>query len=82
MCVNQTSAYPLFLSRQDSRSINDTDALQDRIWQLGTHEPVKKTQEREKDSTLRIGEERKLDARCREGGESDAENQSGECVYT
>lgn len=37
--VGQTSAYPLFLPGQDSRSIDDTDALQDGVRHLGTHEP-------------------------------------------
>lgn len=39
--VRQTSAYPLFLPGQDSRSIDDTDALQDWVRHLGTHEPAK-----------------------------------------
>lgn len=34
-----TSAYPLLLPRQDPRSIDDTDALQDGVWHLSTHEP-------------------------------------------
>lgn len=39
VCARQTSAYPLFLPRQDSRRVDDADALQDRIGHLGTHEP-------------------------------------------
>lgn len=38
--IRLTSAYPLFFPRQDSRSIDDTDALQDRVRHLGTHEPA------------------------------------------
>ncbi len=34
-----TSADPLFLSTQDSWSVNHTDALQNRVGQLGTHKP-------------------------------------------
>lgn len=37
--IRRTSAYPLLLPRQDSRSIDDTNALQDRVRHLGTHEP-------------------------------------------
>lgn len=40
-----TSTYPLFLPRQDSRSIDDTDAFQDRVWHLGTHEPEGQSEE-------------------------------------
>lgn len=45
--IRLTSAYPLFLPRQDSRSIDDTDALQDRVWHLGTHEPAEEMESRE-----------------------------------
>ncbi len=34
-----TSADPLFLSAQDSWSVNHTDALQNRVGQLSTHKP-------------------------------------------
>lgn len=65
-----TSAYPLFLPGQDSRSINDTDALQHGVRHLGAHEPgwereqygaqkgekeSKKKRERESTRTVSIG---------------------------
>lgn len=44
-CLRQlTSAYSLFLSRQDSRGIDDADALQDGVRHLRTHESAEKTQ--------------------------------------
>lgn len=54
--VRQTSAYPLFLPRQDSRSIDDTDALQDRVRHLGTHEPVYERGESVEDTEGRKGQ--------------------------
>lgn len=44
--IKHTSAYPLLLPRQNSRSIDDTDALQDGVRHLGTHEPAKNKNER------------------------------------
>lgn len=35
-----TSTDSLLLSRQDPRSVNDADAVQDRVGQLRTHEPA------------------------------------------
>lgn len=37
-----TSADALLLPRQDARAVNDADALQDLIGQLGAHEPGRK----------------------------------------
>lgn len=37
-----TSADALLLSRENSRAVNDTDALQHLIWKLRTHEPAGK----------------------------------------
>ena len=35
-----TSADPLLLSRQNAGGVDDADALQDGVGQLGTHEPA------------------------------------------
>lgn len=51
-----TSAYPLFLPRQDSRSIDDADALQNGVRHLGTHEPEKEVQKGMRDTGAQRGE--------------------------
>lgn len=35
-----TSAHALLLPREDTWCVNNSNALQDLIWQLGTHEPA------------------------------------------
>lgn len=61
--IRQTSADPLLLPWQDSRSVDDTDALQDWVRHLGTHEPAKKIQGRERVSTGHGGEKEKVKER-------------------
>lgn len=49
-----TSADPLLLSRQDSGRVDDADAVQDRVGQLGTHEPTREQEpeERHQDTVI------------------------------
>lgn len=61
--VRLTSAYPLFLSWQDSRGINDTDALQDRVGHLSTRKSARRwsrdgvERESERDINNQFGED-------------------------